>query len=88
MLIYFLLAFALLGLGLIGLVVKRDYILRIIGGILMFNGIILLYVLFAQTLASIEGHVFAFMMIVMTALFLVVALALRLALFNQGNADD
>jgi NADH-quinone oxidoreductase subunit K len=88
---YLTLSAILFGLGVAGFVVRRNLITAFMSIELMLNAVNLSFVAFAYQLQQVDGHIYAFFVMVVAAAEAAVGLAIILALFrNQGTlvSDD
>lgn len=80
---YFLiLAAVLFGLGVIGVITRRNAIVIFMSIELMLNAVNLTFVAFSNYLNNVEGHIFVFMVMVVAAAEVAVGLAIIVAIFR------
>lgn len=74
--------------GMVGVLVRRNALVIFMSIELMLNSVNLTFVAFARQLASIEGQVAVFFVIVIAAVEVVVGLAIIIAIFRQRSTVD
>jgi NADH-quinone oxidoreductase subunit K len=82
------LSMALFMLGALGVLVRRNPLVVFMSIELMLNAVNLAFVTFGRFLNSIDGQIFAFMVIVVAASEVVVGLALITTVFRTGRDMD
>ncbi len=88
--LHFLLGVSLLlfGLGLLGLIVRRNLLVMLMCMELMLNGVNLSLVSFAQHSASVEGAVLVFLIFIVAASEIAIAIPIVLLLVRQRRTLD
>lgn len=88
---YLLLSGALFFIGVAGVLTRRNAIIVFMCIELMLNAVNLTFLAYARYLASMDGHIFAFMVITVAAAEAAVGLAIVVAVFRNRetiNVDD
>lgn len=89
---YFLILGAILfGLGVVGVITRRNAIIIFMSIELMLNAVNLTFIAFSNYLNNIEGQIFVFMVMVVAAAEVAVGLAIIVAIFRLRetvNVDD
>jgi NADH-quinone oxidoreductase subunit K len=89
---YFLVLGAILfGLGVVGVITRRNAIIIFMSIELMLNAVNLTFIAFSNYLNNIEGQIFVFMVMVVAAAEVAVGLAIIVAIFRLRetvNVDD
>jgi NADH-quinone oxidoreductase subunit K len=88
---YLILSAVLFGLGVMGVLVRRNLIVVFMAIELMLNAVNLTFVTFARSLQATDGHVIVFFVIAVAAAEAAVGLAIILQLFRfraTVNADE
>jgi NADH-quinone oxidoreductase subunit K len=85
---YLILSLVLFGLGIAGFLVRRNIITVFMSIELMLNAVNLSFVAFSYELKLVDGHIFAFFVMVVAAAEAAVGLAIILAVFrNHGTLE-
>jgi NADH-quinone oxidoreductase subunit K len=85
---YLILSALLFGLGIAGFLLRRNIITVFMSIELMLNAVNLSFVAFSYQLKSVDGHIFAFFVMVVAAAEAAVGLAIILAVFrNRGTLE-
>lgn len=80
---YFLILGAILfGLGVVGVITRRNAIVIFMSIELMLNAVNLTFLAFSNYLNNVEGHIFVFMVMVVAAAEVAVGLAIIVAIFR------
>ncbi|MCB0289678.1 MAG: NADH-quinone oxidoreductase subunit NuoK [Calditrichaeota bacterium] len=80
---YFLILGAILfGLGVVGVITRRNAIVIFMSIELMLNAVNLTFLAFSNYLNNVEGHIFVFMIMVVAAAEVAVGLAIIVAIFR------
>lgn len=79
---YVMLSAILLGVGLFGVVTRRNAVIVLMGLELMLNAANLAFVAFARHHGNLQGHVFTFIVIAVAAAEAAVALSIMIALYR------
>lgn len=80
---YFLILGAILfGLGVVGVITRRNAIVIFMSIELMLNAVNLTFLAFSNHLNNVEGHIFVFMVMVVAAAEVAVGLAIIVAIFR------
>ena len=80
---YFLILGAILfGLGVVGVITRRNAIVIFMSIELMLNAVNLTFLAFSNYLNNVEGHIFVFMIMVVVAAEVAVGLAIIVAIFR------
>jgi NADH-quinone oxidoreductase subunit K len=88
---YLILSAILFGCGVAGFLIKRNIITIFLSIELMLNGVNLSFVTFSYRLKQVDGHLFAFFVMVVAAAEAAVGLAIILTIFKNRstlNIDD
>lgn len=80
---YLMLSVVLFGLGAAGFLIRRNIITVFMSIELMLNAVNLAFIAFAYELKQVDGHLFAFFVIVVAAAEAAVGLAIILAVFRK-----
>ena len=83
---YLLLAALLFGIGLVGVLMKRNALIVMMCVELMLNAANLTFLAFARERASVDGHAIAFFVIAVAAAEAAVGLAIVLAIYRTRGA--
>lgn len=81
----------LFGIGAVGALARRNLIVILMSIELMLNAVNLAFIGFARAWASVDGHIFVFMVIVVAAAEVAVGLGIVIALFRNResmNVED
>jgi NADH:ubiquinone oxidoreductase subunit K len=85
---YLLLSATIFSIGLIGVVVRRNMITVLMAIELMLNAVNINFVVFANRMANLEGHVFPIFIITIAAGEVAVGLAIIIQLYRlKGNSN-
>jgi NADH-quinone oxidoreductase subunit K len=82
---YLLLSAVLFSLGVIGFLIKRNLITVFMSIELMLNAVNLSFIAFSYQLQQVDGHLFAFFVMVVAAAEAAVGLAIILTVFKNRN---
>jgi NADH-quinone oxidoreductase subunit K len=82
------LAIALFSLGLLGVIVRRNVLVMLMCMELMLNGVNLSLVSFAQHHGNVEGAVLVFLIFIVAASEIAIAIPIVLLLVRQGRTLD
>ena len=82
------LSFALFAIGLVGVIVRRNALVMLMCMELMLNAVILALVVFALQTATLAGAVLVFLIFVVAAAEIAIAIPIVLQLSRQGRALD
>jgi NADH-quinone oxidoreductase subunit K len=82
------LSFALFAIGLVGVIVRRNALVMLMCMELMLNAVILALVVFALQTATLSGAVLVFLIFVVAAAEIAIAIPIVLQLSRQGRALD
>jgi NADH-quinone oxidoreductase subunit K len=82
------LSFALFALGLVGVIVRRNALVMLMCMELMLNAVILALVVFSLQTATLSGAVLVFLIFVVAAAEIAIAIPIVLQLSRQGRALD
>ena len=88
---YLLLSALLFGIGVVGVLIRRNAIVVFMCIELMLNAVNLSFITFAKTNGSIDGQVLAFFVMVVAAAEVVVGLGILVAIFRKrssASVDD
>jgi NADH-quinone oxidoreductase subunit K len=88
---YLVVSFLLFSIGLLGVLVRRNFLTILMSIELMLNAVNLSFVAFSYRLNVVDGHIFAFFVMVVAAAEAAVGLAIILTVFkNRGTlaVDD
>jgi len=83
---YLLLSVILFSLGVAGFLLRRSLVTMLMCVELMLNAVNLSFITFAYRLGQVDGHIFAFFVMVVAAAEAAVGLAIVLALFRYRQA--
>jgi NADH-quinone oxidoreductase subunit K len=81
-------SFALFGIGLVGVMVRRNALVMLMCMELMLNGVILSLVTFSQRTATLSGAVLVFLIFVVAAAEIGIAIPIVLLLSRQRHTLD
>ena len=82
------LAIALFSLGLLGVIVRRNVLVMLMCMELMLNGVNLALVIFAQQLGNVEGAVMVFLIFIVAASEIAIAIPIVLLLVRHRHTLD
>lgn len=85
---YLFLSALLFGVGIVGVMVRRNLIVILMSLELMLNAVNLTFVAFSRYLGSIEGQIFVLFIMVVAASEVAVGLAIAVALYRQKGTVD
>jgi NADH-quinone oxidoreductase subunit K len=85
---YLMLAAALFGIGLVGVLIKRNALVVMMSIELMLNAANLTFLAFARQQGNIAGHAIAFFVIAVAAAEAAVGLAIVIAIFRTRDSVD
>jgi NADH-quinone oxidoreductase subunit K len=85
---FLMLSAVLFGIGMIGVLARRNVIIILMSIELMLNSANLALVTFSRYLGNINGQIFAFLVMVVAACEVAVGLAIILALFRNKDTVD
>lgn len=85
---YLTLSALLFGLGIVGVLVRRNALVVFMSVELMLNAVNLTFVAFARQLGSLGGQVAVFFVLVVAAVEVVVGLAIIIAIFRTRDTVD
>jgi NADH-quinone oxidoreductase subunit K len=85
---FLVLAAVLFGIGILGVVVRREAIIIFMSIELMLNAVNLTFVAFARLLGSLDGQVVVFFSLAVAAAEVVVGLAIIVAIFRHRATTD
>jgi NADH-quinone oxidoreductase subunit K len=82
------LSFTLFALGLVGIVIRRNALVMLMCMELMLNAVVLALVVFSLQTATLSGAVLVFLIFVVAAAEIAIAIPIVLQLSRQGRALD
>jgi len=85
---YLFLSALLFGVGIVGVMVRRNLIVILMSLELMLNAVNLTFVAFSRYLGSIEGQIFVLFIMVVAASEVAVGLAIAVAIYRQKGTVD
>jgi NADH-quinone oxidoreductase subunit K len=85
---YLLLSAILFGIGVVGVLVRRNAIVVFMCVELMLNAVNLSFITFAKTNGSLDGQVLAFFVMVVAAAEVVVGLGILVAIFRKRSSTS
>ena len=85
---YLLLSALLFGIGVVGVLIRRNAIVVFMCIELMLNAVNLSFITFAKTNGSIDGQVLAFFVMVVAAAEVVVGLGILVAIFRKRSSTS
>ena len=88
---FLILSFLLVGIGFLGLLIRRNVLLMLMSLELMLNGINVALLTFSRVGSNLDGGIFVFFIMTVAAAEVSVGLALLVALYKKRNsvlADD
>ena len=85
---YLLLSAILFGIGVVGVLIRRNAIVVFMCVELMLNAVNLSFVTFAKTNGSLDGQVLAFFVMVVAAAEVVVGLGILVAIFRKRSSTS
>jgi NADH-quinone oxidoreductase subunit K len=85
---YLLLSAVLFGIGVVGVLIRRNAIVVFMCVELMLNAVNLSFITFAKTNGSLDGQVLAFFVMVVAAAEVVVGLGILVAIFRKRSSTS
>jgi NADH-quinone oxidoreductase subunit K len=85
---YLLLSAILFGIGVVGVLIRRNAIVVFMCVELMLNAVNLSFITFAKTNGSVDGQVLAFFVMVVAAAEVVVGLGILVAIFRKRSSTS